>query len=127
MTEQSYLGVFPADIPVQHKVASKSTVSDGHGNFDYVYADPVPREAITIYPLHKLPHHDIVGPGYVARVLIDFIMEVPDATIYSKNDIVIWNSREYLVQGFPFNWAGSDPFGFDQTFFGGSIHIERVT
>jgi hypothetical protein len=124
---QSYLGVFGAYITVQHSVASFSQTSDAHGNYPIVYADPVPQQVITVYPLHKLPHHDIVGADYVARVLIDFIMEVPDATVYHKNDMITWDGTEFLVQGFPFNWAGNDPYGFDSSFFGGSVHIERVT
>jgi hypothetical protein len=123
----SYLGVFAPNIPVQHSAIVLGPDDDGHGNAVVSYADPVERLAITVYPLHKLPHHDIVGPEYVARVMIDFIMEVPDATVYKKGDLVIWDGLEFAVQGFPFNWAGNDPFGFDSTFFGGSIHILRVT
>ena len=122
----SYLGVFAANIAVQHSVCLRGA-ADGHGNAVVTYADPVARKAITVYPLHKLPHRDIVRPEYVARMMIDFIMEVPDASVYSKDDLVAWDGMQFTVLGFPFNWAGNDPFGFDTTFFGGSVHIERIT
>lgn len=127
MTLPAYGGVLPANIVVQHQVWSAGGAKDGHGNAGESWAAAVTRRVIAIYPLHRLPHHDVVDADVVARTMIDFIMEVPDASVYHKNDRVIYNSRNFRVQGFPFDWGGNNPFGFDKTFFGGSVHIERVT
>jgi hypothetical protein len=122
----SYLGVFVPNITVQHSVCILGD-KDGHGNQEVSFADPVARQVFAVYPLHKLPHRDVVGAEYVARIMLDYIMEVPDGSLYTKSDIVAWNGMEFTVQGHSFNWAGNDPFGFDTTFFGGTVHIERVT
>lgn len=127
MTLPAYGGVLPANIVVQHQVWNDTGSNDTHGNAAQSWAPGVARRVIAIYPLHRLPHHDVVDSDTVARTMIDFIMEVPDASVYSKNDRVIYNGRNYRVQGFPFNWGGDNPFGFDTSFFGGSVHIERVT
>jgi hypothetical protein len=121
-----YDGVFEANIVIQHQVWSQGA-SNVHGVGKDQWAPAVERRVIAIYPLHRLPHHDVVDSEYVARTMIDFIMEVPDASFYNKNDRVIYNSTNFRVMGFPFNWADNSPFGFDTTFFGGSLHIERVT
>ena len=123
-----YGGIFAANITVQHQVWNQTGTKDNHGNYPTnSFDDPVERPVIAIYPLHRLPHHDVVDSEYVGRVMIDFIMEVPDSSVYHKNDRVIYQDLNFRVQGFPFNWGGSDPFGFDPTLFGGSVHIERVT
>jgi hypothetical protein len=124
---QSYMGVFTPNIPVLHSIWSDSGEDDIHGNATESWGDPIERKVFGVYPLHKLPHHDIIGPEYVARIMLDYIMEVPDASVYSKNDQVTWNGMVLLVQGHSFNWGGNNPFGFDVTFFGGSVHLERVT
>lgn len=123
----TYAGVFSANITVQHQVWSDGPTRDNHGNLVESWAPAVSRQVIAVYPLHRLPHHDVVDSTYVGRAMIDFIMEVPDASVYSKNDRVIYNGMNFRVQGFPFNWGDNNPFGFDNSFFGGSVHIERVT
>jgi hypothetical protein len=122
----SYVGAFAANITVVHEIWTGSGTTDGHGNAVMTYGNPISRQVIAVYPLHKLPHHDVVSSEYLARVMIDFIMEVPDATLYKKNDQVTWDGVMFLVQGFPFNWGDANPFGLDRSMFGGSVHIERV-
>jgi hypothetical protein len=122
----SYVGVFTPTFTVQHEIWTGQSTADNHGNTVMTYGTPISRPAIAIYPLHKLPHHDVVSAEYVARTMIDFILEVPDATLYHKNDQVTWDGVMFLVQGMPFNWGDANPFGFDMTMFGGSVHIERV-
>lgn len=124
-----YSGVFYAEIPVLHEAWNGNTGSlDTHGNpiGDNSWLPGVDRVAISVHPLHKIPHHDPVGSDYVARTMIDFIMEVPNASFYHKNDRVTVGGAKYLVQGFPWNWGDGNPFGMDATMFGGSVHIERV-
>jgi hypothetical protein len=121
----SYTGVFPANITVQHQVWTDALTQDVHGNEVEGWAAPVARQVIAVYPLHRLPHHDVVDSEYVARTMIDFIFEVPDASVYSKNDRVTYDGLVFRVQGFPFNWGDNNPFGM--TGFGGSVHVERVT
>lgn len=122
----SYVGAFIPNISVVHEVWNDTGTSDVHGNATATYGPPITRKAIAVYPLHKLPHHDVVSAEYIARVMVDFIMEVPDATVYHKNDQVTWDGVMFLVEGFPFNWGDANPFGFDRTMFGGSVHITRV-
>jgi hypothetical protein len=119
--------IFDQKITVQHETWTDTGIADEHGNEVMGFSKPVERKVIAFYPLHRLPHHDIVGSEYVARVMIDFIMEVPDASVYHKGDRVTLMGDVYLVQGFPFNWADGNPFGFDKSVFGGSVHVERVT
>jgi hypothetical protein len=120
--------VFLAEIPVLHQSWIGMSEKDLHGNQEMSYANPVKRYVISVYPMNvTAAQRDPVSADYVARIEIDFIMEVPDAKVYKKNDIVQWKGQDFLVQNFPFNWGGTDPFGFDETFFGGSVHIERVT
>lgn len=123
----SYLGVFAADITVQHQVWNDTGANDGHGNAASSYATAVARKVIAIYPRDKQPKRDKVNSEYVERIVIDFVMQVPDASLYSKNDIITWDGLDYLVEGFPWNWANGNPFGIDQTMFGGSVNIVRVT
>jgi hypothetical protein len=120
-------GIFNADITIQHEVMTDSGTTDSHGNEIETYATAVTRQVIAVYPLHRLPHHDVVSAEYVARTMLDFIIEVPDASIYKKNDRITLYGLKFLVQGFPFNWGGNNPFGLDTSIFGGSIHVERVT
>lgn len=122
----AYAGLFPANIVVQHQVWSAGA-RNNHGNTTDTWADPVERRVIAIYPLHRLPHHDVADSEYVGRTMIDWIMEVPDPGSYNKNDRVIFNGESYRVEGRPANWGAGNPFGFDNNFFGGSVHIERVT
>lgn len=120
-------GLFGAPIAIQYEAWITLDTDDGHGNAAHDYADPVTKYVTAIHPLHRLPHHDIASADYEARSMLDYIMIVPDASIYHKNDrVTVWD-MVFLVQGYPFNWGGNDPFGFDKTFFGGEIHIERVT
>lgn len=118
--------VFEASITVQHSSFTPGGTRDSHNNVIDTYADSVERQAISVYPLHRLPHHDVVSSEYVARTMIDFIMEVPDASVYKKQDRVTYNDMVFIVAGYPFNWGENDPFGFGDMF-GGSVHIERVT
>jgi hypothetical protein len=118
--------LYELNLTVLHQVWTKTGTKDVHGNAIMAFSNPVERKAIAFYPLHKLPHHDPVSAETVARVLIDFILEVADATLYSKGDQVTLNGKRYLVQGFPFNWGDANPFGFDHTMFGGSVHLEAV-
>ena len=119
-------GLFEATITVLHQKWVNTGTNDVHGNAIMTFSNPVERKAIAFYPLHKLPHHDIVSADYVSRVMVDFILECPDATLYSKGDQVTLMGKVYLVQGFPFNWGDADPFGFDKSMFGGSVHLEAV-
>jgi hypothetical protein len=129
----SYLGVFTPTIPIMHQIRTPELNEDGtqktsgHGNAIYTFSDPIPRLAIAVYPLHKIPHHDQVSADYAARVMIDFIMEVPDASLFTKDDLVTYAGLKYAVEGFPFDWGSTNPFGVDATMFGGSVHILRVT
>lgn len=119
--------VFAASIPIQHAAVIIGGGGTGnHGEPINTYTEPVARQAIAVYPLHRLPHHDIVGSEYIARTMIDFIMEVPDASIFTKQDQITYDGKVFLVAGFPFNWGDNDPFGFG-SMFGGSVHIERVS
>jgi hypothetical protein len=127
MTAPAYSGILPANIIIQHQVWTDGGTTDNHNNEVEVYGPPIARRVIAVYPLHRLPHHDVADSEFVARTMIDFIMDVPDASIYSKNDRVIFEGKNFRVEGFPFNWGNHNPFGFDTSFFGGSVHIERVT
>jgi hypothetical protein len=129
----SYLGVFNPTIPIMHQIRTPALNEDGtqktstHGNVIYTFGEPITRLAIAVYPLHKIPHRDQVSADYVARVMIDFIMEVPDPTLFTKDDLVTFAGLKYTVEGFPFAWGSTNPFGVDATMFGGSVHITRIT
>jgi hypothetical protein len=129
----SYLGAFDPTLPITHQIRIPALNEDGtektsnHGNVIYTFGPPISRFAICFYPLHKIPHHDTVSSDYVARTMIDFIMEVPDANLFTKDDLVTYRGLKYTVEGFPFNWGDDNPFGMDGTMFGGSVHILRVT
>jgi len=122
----SYGGMFEANIVVQHQVWIEGA-KNNHGNPVDDWETAVQRRVIAVYPLHRLPHHDVADSTFIARTMIDWIMEVPDPTIYHKNDRVIFDGENYRVMGRPINWGAGNPFGFDNTFFGGAVHIERVT
>lgn len=133
----SWLGLVDDPITLNH-YAQQPDGTDRYNNPKFTYVNPVERTAICIYPLHRLPHHDVVDSEFVARVMIDFVLEVPDASLYQKNDKIEiisgaddegqnYSGTAFLVQGFPFNWGGSNPFGFDLSMIGGSMHVERVT
>lgn len=121
-----YGGLFTANIVIQHQVWSQGA-KNTHGVGVDQWAPAVEQRVIAVYPLHRLPHHDVADSEYVARSLIDWIMEVPDPTLYSKNDRVVFNGDSFRVMGTPANWGAGNPFGFDNSFFGGTVHIERVT
>jgi hypothetical protein len=123
----AFSSIFEMNLTVLHQVWTDTGTKDAHGNKIMAFGPPVERKALCYYPLHKLPHHDIVSADYVSRVMVDFILEVPDATLYAKGDQVTLDGKRFLVQGFPFNWGTANPFGFDKTMFGGSVHIEAVS
>lgn len=126
MSSPAYGGSFIANITVQHQVWSQGP-PNAHGVGVDQWAAPVTRAVNAIHPLHRMPHHDIADSEYVGRVMVDWIMVVPDPTVYSKNDRVVYNGATYRVQNTPINWGATNPFGFDNTFFGGEVHIQRVT
>lgn len=124
----SYTGALPVDDDrtLLHEKHRLSGELDVHGNEIETYDDPVEREYSCLYPLHSLPHRDPVSADYMDRYVADYIVEVPDASIYSKNDRITILGQVFLVDGFPTNWGGNDPFGCDATMFGGSVYIIRV-
>jgi hypothetical protein len=122
----AFSSLFQMNLTVLHQQWVNTGVKDAHGNYIMAFGNPVERKAIAFYPLHKLPHHDPVSSETVDRIMVDFILECPDATVYSKGDQVTLNGKVYLVQGFPFNWGDANPFGWDKTMFGGSVHLEAV-
>lgn len=121
------MSIFPATIPVQHQVWTDTGNKDSHNKTIYNFAPPVARMVIAVHPMRRMPRRDPVTVEYEARTETDLVVEVPDATIYSKNDRVLIKGEAFLVQNDPRNWGGDDPFGFDKTMFGGSLHVKRIT
>jgi hypothetical protein len=122
----AFLSLFQMNLTVLHQKWVDSGTKDAHGNAIMKFGNPVERKAIAFYPLHKLPHHDPISSETVSRIMVDFILEVADATLFSKGDQVTLMGKRYLVQGYPFNWGDANPFGMDRTMFGGSVHLEAV-
>lgn len=121
------MSIVGANIHVQHQVWMSTGTKDSHGRVIYTHGPVIPRMVEAIYPLHMRPRRDPVTVEYEARTETDLLMDVPDATVYNKNDRVVVGGKSYLVQNDPRNWGGDDPFGFDSTMFGGTVHLKRVT
>lgn len=121
------MSIFAANIGVQHQVWTKTGTKDSHNKDIYTHGPVIPRAVIAVHPLHRIARHDPTTVEYEARTETDLLMEVPDATLYSKNDRVLLYGKAFLVQNDPRNWGGDDPFGFDVSTFGGTVHIKRVT
>jgi len=116
-----------ANIAVQHQVWGDTGTKDSHNRTIYTHGPIIKRMAIAIYPLHRIARRDPTTVEYEARTETDLLVDVPDATVYHKNDRVLLKGTAYLVQNEPRNHGGDDPFGFDKTLFGGTVHLKRVT
>lgn len=121
------MGLVAATIPVQHQVWAKTGSKDSHGRDIYQHGPIINRLVEAVYPLHMRPRRDPVTVDYEARTETDLLMSVPDATVYNKNDRVTVHGKAFLVQNDPRNWGGDDPFGFDVSMFGGTVHLKRTT
>jgi hypothetical protein len=117
-----------ADKDIGHQVCI-STGTDSHGNETFGYPNPpIPRKAIAIYPESwARPRPDPVDVETLARTMTNLLIDVPDATIFKKNDRILIFGKSFRVQNDPRNWGSDAPFGLDASMFGGTVHVERTT
>jgi len=120
--------IFDANLDIDHQ-AVVATGIDTHGNETFGYPNPpVARKAIAIYPISwTRPRRDPVEVETVARTETQLLVDVPDATIYKKNDRVFIFGESFKVENRPRNWGDDAPFGLDASMFGGTVHVLRVT
>lgn len=122
------MSIFDANLDIGHQ-QSLPTGTDTHNNPTYGYPNPaIPRKAIAIYlESWGRPKPDPVDVETLARTQTNLLVDVPDATIFKKNDRILIFGKSFRVQNDPRNWGDDAPFNIDPSMFGGTIHCERVT
>lgn len=126
------MSVLDAEVPVQHRVFILNTEPGRHGSSqEGTLSDPIPRFAYQVYPARwQRPIPDPINLEDVARTVTDLVMDVPDPTVYKKQDTVVISGVSFVVQGLPdfMGWGdGLQIMSEYDDMFGGSVLIKRVT
>lgn len=127
------MSVIDAQVPVMHRVFVKNSATTGrHGSAEEgTHSAPIQRWAYQVYPARwQRPTPDPIDIEDYTRTITNLVMDVPDPSVYKKQDTVLINGVSFVVQGIPgvdANWGnGTQIFPQYDDLFGGQVLIRRV-
>jgi hypothetical protein len=125
--------VLDAEVPVMHRVFVQNTGPQPHHGMsdEGTLSDPIERFIYQVYPARwQRPIPDPIDLENYDKTISNFIMDVPDSSVYKKRDQVLVNGIAFEVQGQPGleSWSsGMQIMSEYDDMFGGQVLIRRVT